>query len=385
MSGVGFHLGTKAYTPSEIAGRLLGYDRDAVEPGSALPASSIDRELCQAMLAGDEVVFAFHGKLGDSLLAFGAVRAVLSWLGVERTERMPRLAVDGPFAALMLRSDLGLESATTRAAGHRAARRVVVGDAEGIRRVASWPGQTIGMVWCDPAEPPCWVSGSRTFPSQPDRHYLSVERRLGVRLTDEPPFLPLIRVEAEGAVPLRVGVVSATSWPSRKDYGLARFTETGRLIAAVTGRPVELLEITGAGVLPSPSLPYDGSVRTVLLGPVPANSAVSVFAGFDLVLGNDTGMTHLAAMSRRLDGAGPQVIGLHARHSHSRWRTGLAWHHSIATAFSDLMHHQDTCPVYDRIDDRRFGAAADIGTIAAEVVAAAASSVLAEPTRGRAA
>lgn len=385
MTGVAFHLGTKVYAAHEIAGRPLGYDRDAVEPGGALPDSEVDRELSSALLVSDEVVFAFHGKLGDSLLAFGAVRAVLSWLGVRRTERMPRLAVDGPFVSLMLRSDLGLEAATKRVTGHRAARRVLVGDAEGIRRVASWPGQTIGMVWCDPAEPPCWVSGARTFPSQPDRHYLSVERRLGVRLADEPPFLPLIRVDAEPPIPLRVGVVSATSWPSRKDYGLARFTETGRLIAAATRRPIELLVVTGSEVKPFPSLPDDGLVKTVVLGPVPANSALSLFAGFDLVLGNDTGMTHLAAMSRRLDGAGPRVIGLHARHSHSRWRTGLAWHHSVATPFSDLMHRQDTCPVYDRIDDRRFGAAADIGTIAPEFVAAVASSVLAEPTRGRAA
>jgi ADP-heptose:LPS heptosyltransferase len=99
----------------------------------------------------------------------------------------------------------------------------------------------------------------------------------------------------------------------------------------------------------------------------------------DLVVGNDTGLTHLAAATRSPDGRGPQVIGLHARHSHTKWRTGLPWHHAIATAFSDKMHREDRCPVRDRIDDRDFGAASEITSITPSYLAEAAADVLDAP------
>ncbi|MFF2405944.1 hypothetical protein [Streptomyces sp. NPDC058092] len=50
-----------------------------------------------------------------------------------------------------------------------------------------------------------------------------------------------------------------------------------------------------------------------------------------------------------MDGSSPPVVGLYARHSHSKWRTGLPHHHAVATDLSDRMHQGDLCPVRDVI------------------------------------
>ena len=111
--------------------------------------------------------------------------------------------------------------------------------------------------------------------------------------------------------------------------------------------------------------------------------AAQALAACDLVIGNDTGLTHLAAATRLPNGSGPQVIGLHARHSHTKWRTGLPWHHAIATAFSEKMHREDRCPVRDRIDDRAFGAAANIASITPAQLADFAGDVLTPLAKAR--
>ncbi len=83
---------------------------------------------------------------------------------------------------------------------------------------------------------------------------------------------------------------------------------------------------------------------------MPADDLVGLFPHCLLIVGNDTGLTHLAAMARGgQDRGGPPVIGLYARHSHSKWRTGLPHHHAVATNLSDRMHQGDLCPVRDTI------------------------------------
>jgi ADP-heptose:LPS heptosyltransferase len=87
------------------------------------------------------------------------------------------------------------------------------------------------------------------------------------------------------------------------------------------------------------------------------------------VIGNDTGLTHLAALTRRLDGIGPHVFGLYGRHAHSKWTTGHDRHHAIATSFSHLLSVADRCPVRDQLDDVVWGPAASLAPLTPDLVA----------------
>ncbi|MFD4814607.1 lipopolysaccharide heptosyltransferase family protein, partial [Streptomyces sp. NPDC058418] len=80
----------------------------------------------------------------------------------------------------------------------------------------------------DPAAPPCWSSDSRAHPGLPARHYLALERRLGIRLSGTAPFAPLLATGPNELVEelrsvgwlngLTIAAITATSWPERKDY-----------------------------------------------------------------------------------------------------------------------------------------------------------------------
>lgn len=197
------------------------------------------------------------------------------------------------------------------------------------------------------------------------------------------PLLHATEAEADGAggTSLLVGVVTATSWPTRKDYGLPRIFEALRLLSISRGQEIRALIVPGMEGPPMQHHLDDApsGIAIELLSDMHYSRAAQHLVACDLVVGNDTGLTHLAAATRLADGDGPQVIGLHARHSHTKWRTGLPWHNAIATAFSEKMHREDRCPVRDRIDDRVFGAGSEIRSITPGHLAEAAAEVLDAP------
>jgi len=362
----------------------LGYDRDSLPTGEPLPGVTVGG-LKPALDQCDEVVFSFEGKLGDTILAFAAVTAVLDYLKLSRPTRQPIVRVRGPYGALFGQL-ASLESFDVREVDPvpRAARTVLVGDRRGVGlSIQGDAGRVLTSFTCDPETPPCWASGQFAYPALPARHYLSVERELGIRLGSNE-FMPLLQSTAApttgSAGRLQIGIVTATSWPARKDYGLPRFLEAMGLLASMQGTEIAALVIPGreAGQI-CEGQPAPDAVVVEMLQDAHFSLVGERLNACDLVIGNDTGLVHLAAATRAFDGSGPQVLGLHARHGHAKWRTGLAWHHALATAFSQAMHQQDLCPVRDKIDDRAFGTASDIGTITPTHVAETASELLDAP------
>jgi hypothetical protein len=369
--------------PAEgIVTTSMGYIRDEIRPGEPLPGISAGG-LPEALSQCDEVVLSFGGKLGDTLLAFGAVAAVLKYLELVRADRLPAIRVLGPHTALFDQlSTLNRFDVRQTTCAPATARTVLIGDRQGVTMSAQGEaGHILTLFTCDPEDPPCWSGGANAYPALPARYFLTVERRLGVRLDDEDLFMPLLHTaDAEGSADdtaLNVGVVTATSWPVRKDYGLRRFLEALRLLASERGRQVRALVVLGREGMSGFDLEdAPPGVKVELLRDAHYGLVSQYFANCHLVIGNDTGLTHLAAATRRPDGSGPEVIGLHARHSHAKWRTGLPWHHALATPFSEKMHREDRCPVRDKIDDRVFGAASEIGSITPRQLAEAADAAL---------
>ncbi|MFJ6104951.1 glycosyltransferase family 9 protein [Streptomyces sp. NPDC092359] len=350
-AGIRFHHGSLVIPAGAVHTTPLGYDRDSVPVGAPLPLAA-STELIHRLSGCGELVVAFEGKLGDTLLALPGIRAVLDWLRL-RSVRVAVRAV-GPYAGLIARAGL----ITTPEAATPSGWRAVIGDRTGTESHCSEAAVCLVL---DPADPPCWSTDGRAHPDLPARHYLALERRLGIRLPGTAPFAPTLATGPNNLVEelrsvgwlssLTIAAITATSWPERKDYTARRYIALVEHIAEAQQAQARLLLIGGN--------PGDGlritaeaarrHVQVLHLDGMPTNGLSGLFPHCHLIIGNDTGLTHLAAMTRGRDGCSPPVIGLYARHSHSKWRTGLPHHHAVATDVSDRMHQNDLCPVRDAI------------------------------------
>lgn len=351
-SGVRFCPGTETFAAEDVHATPLGYDRHGLAQGAPLPLPA-SHGLVDQLADCDEVLVSFDGKLGDSLLALAAVRALHDWFTL-RLGTCPPFRAEGAYAALAWRSGL-IAREQSGPAGDRV---VVVGDRASV---AKHEATTVASIVCDPAAPPCWSADGLAHPDMPARYYLALERRLGLRLPPEAAFAPVLTTrenrlvqqlrEASWFDGVTIAAITATSWPQRKDYTADRFVEVADRIAQARRKPVRLLLIGGSrdGCLRIAAVQAAPGVRALYLDGVPADDLADVFPYCDLVLGNDTGLTHLAALACAEDGSGPPVVGLYARHAHSKWRTGLSHHHAVATAFSERMHQGDLCPVRDAL------------------------------------
>jgi len=223
-----------------------------------------------------------------------------------------------------------------------------------------------------PEEPPTWLDllddhDVEVHAALPARYYLAAEQHLGRRLADQI-ALPRWR-SAQQPRPGHIVLVTATSWPGRKDYGAEYYCRTSDALAARSAGGCTVTVITGHGA-PSGLFPDADE----LIGPDLVD-CIDVFASAELVIGNDTGLTHLAALVERANGSGPHVIGLYGRHGHAKWTTGAPRHHAIATPFSQLLSLADRCPVRDGLDDALWARAADLTAIPPDQVADFAAAI----------
>ncbi|MEC3980841.1 glycosyltransferase family 9 protein [Amycolatopsis sp. H20-H5] len=323
-------------------GQRLPYRRSA---GDAPAPTGWDRDVLRRgwhlTLPGD--------SLGDTLLGLAAAVALHSVTGYEITYR-------GPRADLM--RHCGLPVTVFGAAGNH---------------VLTSGGHASLDIPVVAEGPPTWLDVLddevvQVHAALPMRYYLALEQRLGVRLPlDAAPAPAWLATGA--ARPGRVVFVGATSRPDRKDYGTAGFREIAAHLAA-RRLGLSFAMITPLDTPTPAAASGDGEVE--MLGALDAADAIEAFAAAELVIGNDTGLSHLAALAMRADRTGPHVLGLYARHSHTKWTTGRRNHHAVATPFTMALSAADRCPVRDQLDDTIWGTAAAIGALPAAGIADAA-------------
>jgi hypothetical protein len=336
--------GGRQIVPREAAplGRTLAYRRAA---GEAPPDEG--RRLRYDSWSAD---LGLRG-LGDLLLGLGLVQAL-----ADATSDEAALTYRGSRTALMERCTLPLK-VEHRSGGNRVVHR------NGGQRWTAVPEQ-----------PPVWLDQLdeelvEVHAPLGMRYYLAAEQRLGIRLPAERDPLPRF-TSTERQRPGHVVFVAATSRPDRKDYGLRGFIQVAGAIAENAPGPCTFTVVTGADETP------DGAAGLEVAAGLEAADCVDVFATAELVVGNDTGLTHLAALTRDASGSSPEVIGLYGRHSAAKWTTGGPNHHGLATMFSQMLTAADRCPVRDGLDDGGWGETARLDRIGPHQIADFATELL---------
>lgn len=324
--------------------RALPYRRAAGELPSYISGADVIGERGWSVVLGDR-------GLGDVLLTLGLVQAL-----ADGTGRDTELHYQGPRPRLMQRCRLPLRTSFS----------------DGPHAVHT--GQVTEFTfYAVPERPQAWLDILdeeliEVHSALPMRYYLAAEHTLGVRLPADRAPLPTFR-SSERARPLHLVFVSATSWPSRKDYGASGFARVAAVLAERFPAPWTFTLITSNDAELTPLAEIE------ILAGLDAVDCLDVFASAEVVIGNDTGLTHLAALTERPDGTGPHVLGLYGRHAHTKWTTGNARHHAIATPFSQMLALADRCPVRDHLDDALWSQSASLADIPADIIADFASEL----------
>jgi len=345
-----FRRGGRQVVPRQHAplGRFLPYRRAIGETPAPTP-------LFSALAArGWRVDLGARG-LGDMLLGLATVAALVD--ARRQVGRPIELLYVGPRTALMRRCGLPLtvEHASVGS-------RICIG------------GQQPVCVDPVPERPPTWLDatgddGVEVHAALPMRYYLEIEQALGVALPLDSAPVPAFHSTVRSPSPFYVVFVETTSWPVRKSYGVEGFATIATELVHARSAPWRF------SIVPEPSTSASevenafGDVQCEVLAGLSAADCVDVFAAAELVIGNDTGLTHLAAMTIRNDRSGPQVVGIYGRHGYAKWTTGLARHHAVATRFSQMMSVTDACPVRDGIDDAAWGPSSDVRCLPAADIA----------------
>lgn len=334
------HRGGRVIMPRENAplARPLPYRRADGEHPSLTGGADVMQRLGWSVVLGDR-------GLGDVLLALALVRALADGAGSGS-----ELHYRGPRPRLFQRCRLPLS--TSLSSGPHVVHNRLNG------------GLTFFAV---PEKPQAWLDvldddHVEVHAALPMRYYLAVEQTLGVRLPADDAPLPTFAT-TEQVRPFHVVFVSATSWPGRKDYRADGFAQVARTLTGRRAVPWTFTLITGADGQPTQHTDIE------ILAGLDVVDCLDVFASAELVIGNDTGLTHLAALTERPDGTGPQIIGLYSRHAHTKWTTGNQRHHAIATRFSQMLAAADRCPVRDHFDDALWSVSASLADIPAELIA----------------
>lgn len=315
--------------------------------------------------------------LGDYLFLLAMVTACQD--AIEATgSRLPEVKYSGPLADLMARCSIGFAKVSQRSAcavefGNLSSDSIQV--RAHLLTVSEWPEELAPQgsidsrlpAWAERLEDgTAWVYGSLAM-----RLYRQVEQVVGRALPRLDRPLPVFH-GASPRVEGQVAIVLAASEPV-KDWGIGRFLACLEEIKMPVS---DVIVVTGSD---DRSLVAAKAIKstsvTVMAGPDLAD-CVDVFGECSLVLGNDTGLTHLAAMSESVDGSNPLVCGIYGLHSPLKWSTGFPWHHGVATTASWLVSIADRDVYLDSLEPSIWGPLASIATIDAANVARYLDSVL---------
>lgn len=280
-----------------------------------------------------------HVLLGDFLLAMAIVRALVDAHAV-LGESGPPPVYRGPYTRLMERCEIELDVAEKRTG-------TVVESARGPHPAPLEVRPCVPVRWREEQHRPdrrnvtmpAWLDPGDELvdvhAAVPMRHYLRLEQDLGVRLPLDHCPAPRYRSAVAAPDEQHVVLVATTSQPGIKDYGTPRFVQVARELCKRTGRNLRFTLLTNDEQVTVDSLATD--VPFTVLHGRDAAECVDVFATAALVVGNDTGLVHLAALTARPDGTGPQVVGLYNIFSPLKWVTGSPRHHTVSTAFAQQL------------------------------------------------
>lgn len=364
-------LNSTNYALTEHGSYELFYPRAEMQQGESIEGYLKNVDLYNALQDCEEVVLSFYWKpIGDSFLALVLGEAVYRYVTMIRPDNMPTFIINNSFETLIQHLPF-------------ASKAVFVENSVAYFKEKHAQGEKIALITDDDPfeiEPTKPVHNSEEFKhprfyelntdgslkvnyaSRPSRYFLTLERQLGTVLPGNPnnalPFFimnhnPILRdkvISEFGFDPddekERILIISQTSMVEKK-FGCTRFLDVAEAILPLMNNPQILFMANSKEESPEEWLGVLN--RKLKLGETMKfidsrdfELLAYIFARCRLAVGNDTGFSHLASMSRISSELPPiPVIIIYSRHDYRKWTTGHENVIPITTSLAEYLADND--------------------------------------------
>lgn len=370
----------KNYIKKETSSIDLYYDRPGMHYGEEIEGYRIDEKLKAGLLQCEEVVFSMYWKpLGDSFLFLSVIRATHEFLLIKRPNNFPRYILDDKFSNLLKHID-------------------ILGSAEIINNAIDYfknkhnSGAKVALVTDDDPftlrnSPAVFNSENYIYPkftnkkysieytSRPARYFLTFEREVGVRLKSNPnDSLPVFdfkyekkleeMIESKYKIELsdstnNIAIISQAG-EIEKRYGTLKFLNLYKILKQKLKRSRCFLIANWKEESPEEWFKVKKLLAThpdiILIDTEDFEILSYIFSRCRFVIGNDTGFSHLAAMSRNsITEQLPKVFILYSRHDFGKWSTGKTNVIPIATKLAKYLTKNNMSLRRDNISERLRG------------------------------
>lgn len=371
------NLTYKKYITTETACVELYYDRPQMKYGEAITGYEINETLKKGLLECEEVVFSMYWKpLGDSFLFLSVIQATHEFLLITRPNNLPKYILDSTFSNLLRHIDI-LESAE------------IVNNAIDYFKDKHNSGTKAALVTDDDPftlenYPVIFNSENYIYPkfinkkhsieyiSRPARYFLTFERELGVRLKSDPnDSLPVFNLKydkkteekIENKYKIKVSdnidsiAIISQAGEIEKRYGTLKFLKLYKTLKQKLKLSKCFLIANWKEESPEEWFKVKKLLATnpdiILIDTENFEILSYIFSRCRFVIGNDTGFSHLAAMSKNLtNNQLPKVIILYSRHDFGKWSTGKSNVIPIATKLAKYLTKNNMSLRRDKIDEK---------------------------------
>lgn len=367
----------KKYIKAETATIDLYYDRPLMNYGDQILGYEINETLKKGLIECEEIVFSMYWKpLGDSFLFLSVIQAAHEFLLITRPNNLPKYILDSKFSNLLRHIDI-------------LGRAEIVNNAIDYFKNKHILGIKVALVTDDDPftlenDPAIFNSENYIYPkftnkkhhieytSRPARYFLTFEREVGVRLNSNPndslPVFDLkdnkkIEEEIKNKYKIKISddinsiAIISQAGEIEKRYGTLKFLNLYKILKQKLKRTRCFLIANWKEESPEEWFKVKKMLADhkdiILIDTEDFEMLSYIFSRCKFVIGNDTGFSHLAAMSKNLtNNQLPKVIILYSRHDFGKWNTGKSNVIPIATKLAKYLTKNNMSLRRDKIDEK---------------------------------
>jgi hypothetical protein len=356
----------------------LVYSRTKLNPGDEISGVQHQRKIKDFLDAADEVIISMYWKpLGDSFLFLSVAQAVYDYKVKLRKEKVS-FVLDKKFSDLIKKVEF-LNDAKVVDSGldyfkesFKSGKKIfLVTDDDPF-----WENKDVPVFNSEEYKYPRYVISEEdiVYSSRPSRYYLTFEMELGIRLFDPNKALPFFLLQEEERLEKKVvsnyGInlkkdqiavlISQTSKVEKK-FGLLKYLEIAKRFLEKEDCGKVVFFVNPHEESPSIWLRFKDEIRSfsdrIILYPYDSDDFVEMaylFARAKFVLGNDTGFSHLAVMSKEKDNSDitPTYI-IYSKHDFTKWTTGYST--AITTKLAKFLADNNLSVRREKINQEEWG------------------------------